>query len=151
VFDIGAPEVLVVLIVALLVFGPERLPEMARQAGSWLRDLRRMVANARRDLSDGLGVDAADLRKLQGLDPKSYVRRNVLDGVDLDLGLDDDDTGQRRRGNGPAKPPRRRTAKPGSAAPTPGASAPTAGAEETAGPSVAPAAPAPAPYDPDAT
>jgi sec-independent protein translocase protein TatB len=95
VFDVGPLEILVLLIVGLLVFGPDRLPEMTRQAGSWLRDLRRMVANARRDLSDGLGVDETDLRKLRNINPKSYVRRNVLDGLDLDLGLDDD------------KPPRR--------------------------------------------
>jgi sec-independent protein translocase protein TatB len=98
VFDVGPLEILVLLIVGLLVFGPDRLPEMARQAGSWLRDLRRMVANARRDLSDGLGVDEADLRKLQNINPKSYVRRNVLDGLDLDLGLDDDDKPPRRSG-----------------------------------------------------
>jgi Tat protein translocase TatB subunit len=124
VFDVGPLEILVLLIVGLLVFGPDRLPEMARQAGSWLRDLRRMVANARRDLSDGLGVDEADLRKLQNINPKSYVRRNVLDGLDLDLGLDDD------------KPPRRsggRTADP-----------------DPAGESVKKAAVDP-PYDPDAT
>jgi sec-independent protein translocase protein TatB len=150
VFDIGAPEVLVVLIVALLVFGPDRLPEMARQAGSWMRDLRRMVANARRDLSDGLGVDAADLRKLQNLDPKSYVRRNVLDGVDLDLGLDDDD-GRPRRGNGTAKPRRKSTARSGRAAATPGVPASTGGTTEMPGPAAAPAAPAPAPFDPDTT
>lgn len=84
-FGIEAPELLVLLVVGLLVFGPDRLPEMARQAGSWLRDLRRMVANARRDLSEGIGVDEADLRKLQRLDPKSYVRRAVLDGLDADL------------------------------------------------------------------
>ena len=121
-FDVGPLEILVLLIVGLLVFGPDRLPEMARQAGSWLRDLRRMVANARRDLSDGLGVDEADLRKLQNINPKSYVRRNVLDGLDLDLGLDDD------------KPPSRsgrRTADP-------------------AGERVTKAAVDP-PYDPDAT
>ena len=97
-FDVGPLEILVLLIVGLLVFGPDRLPEMARQAGSWLRDLRRMVANARRDLSDGLGVDEADLRKLQNINPKTYVRRNVLDGLDLDLGLDDDDKAPRRSG-----------------------------------------------------
>ncbi len=107
-FGIEAPEMLVLLIVALLVFGPDRLPEMARQAGSWVRDLRRMVANARRDLSDGLGVDADDLRKLKDLDPKSYVRRNVLDGLDLDLGLDDDE--KRPTGNGSAAPSAARNA-----------------------------------------
>jgi Tat protein translocase TatB subunit len=94
VFGIEAPELLVLLVVGLLVFGPDRLPEMARQAGSWVRDLRRMVANARRDLSEGIGVDEADLRKLQNLDPKSYVRRNVLDGLDLDLRPDEKPAGR---------------------------------------------------------
>jgi sec-independent protein translocase protein TatB len=94
VFGIEAPELLVLLVVGLLVFGPDRLPEMARQAGSWVRDLRRMVANARRDLSEGIGVDENDLRKLQNLNPKSYVRRNVLDGLDLDLGPDEKPAGR---------------------------------------------------------
>jgi Tat protein translocase TatB subunit len=111
VFGIDAPELLVLLVVGLLVFGPDRLPDMARQAGSWLRDLRRMVANARRDLSEGIGVDEADLRKLQNLDPKSYVRRNVLDGLDLDLGLDD-----KARPNGRPGDSRRTTRQSSSAA-----------------------------------
>ena len=122
-FDVGPLEILVLLIVGLLVFGPDRLPEMARQAGSWLRDLRRMVANARRDLSDGLGVDETDLRKLQNINPKSYVRRNVLDGLDLDLGLDDDDKPPRRSGGRTTGPGRERVTK----------------------------APVDTPYDPDAT
>jgi Tat protein translocase TatB subunit len=131
VFGIEAPELLVLLIVGLLVFGPDRLPEMARQAGSWVRDLRRMVANARRDLSDGIGVDQADLRKLQNLDPKSYVRRNVLDGLDLDLGLDDNPRPNGRSDSGRAS---RRPA--------------TSSAAESA--SAAPV-PAVAPFDPDTT
>lgn len=126
-FGIEAPELLVLLVVGLLVFGPDRLPEMARQAGSWVRDLRRMVANARRDLSEGIGVEEADLRKLQNLDPKSYVRRNVLDGLDLDLGLDD-----KKRPNGRAadsgRTARRRE--------------PASGSES---------APVTAPFDPDTT
>jgi sec-independent protein translocase protein TatB len=123
VFDVGPLEILVLLIVGLLVFGPDRLPEMARQAGSWIRDLRRMVANARRDLSDGLGVDVADLRKLQNVNPKSYVRRNVLDSLDLDLGLDDDDEPRRRSGGRSPSPAGERVTK----------------------------APVDPPYDPDAT
>jgi Tat protein translocase TatB subunit len=130
VFGIDAPELLVLLIVGLLVFGPDRLPEMVRQAGSWVRDLRRMVANARRDLSEGIGVDEADLRKLQNLNPKAYVRRNVLEGLDLDLGLDE----KPRRRNG-AKPP-------GPAAPSPKPPA----ASATPAP-----APTPTPFDPDTT
>jgi Tat protein translocase TatB subunit len=96
-FGIGAGEMIVLLIVALLVFGPDRLPEMAKQLASWVRDLRRMVANARRDLNvsaSDLGIDDEDLKTLRALrNPKAFVRDQVLDGVDLDdLGLDDDTT-----------------------------------------------------------
>lgn len=40
IFGIGTWELLLIVIVALLVFGPRRLPEMARMAGKALRDLR---------------------------------------------------------------------------------------------------------------
>jgi Tat protein translocase TatB subunit len=130
VFGIEAPELLVLLVVGLLVFGPDRLPEMARQAGSWVRDLRRMVANARRDLSEGIGVDEADLRKLPNLNPKSYVRRNVLDGLDLDLGVDEK--------------PKRRNGRPAS-------NRDRARAPQAAPSSSATSAPTDPPFDPDTT
>lgn len=97
-FDIGIGEVFVLLVVALLVFGPDRLPEMAKQTAGFVRDLRTMVANARKDLSGSvgdLGIDKEDLKTLSDLrNPKSFVRSKVLDGIDL--GLDDDDSGSSR-------------------------------------------------------
>lgn len=77
------------------MFGPDRLPEMARQAGGWLRDLRRMVSSARREMSDSLGVDARYLS-----DPKGSLRSELLgddvptpprsrDAVKRTLGLDE--------------------------------------------------------------
>lgn len=114
-FDIGIGEVFVLLVVALLVFGPDRLPEMARQAAGFVRDLRAMVANARKDLSGSvgdLGIDKEDLKTLSDLrNPKSFVRQKVLDGVDLGLD-DDDDAAPTRRTNGtrPADRPSARSA-----------------------------------------
>ncbi len=35
-FNIGLGEIVAIVLVTLLLFGPERLPEMARQAGRWL-------------------------------------------------------------------------------------------------------------------
>lgn len=81
-FDVGPAELLVVALVALFVFGPERLPSMARQAGAWVRDLRQVVADARRDLTEHAGLDPADVQALRDLDPRSAVRRHVLDGLD---------------------------------------------------------------------
>lgn len=107
-FDIGAPEVLVIMVVALFVFGPDRLPTMARQAGRWIRDLRRMVANARRDLDEHIGVDTGGM-DLRDLDPRSYIRRNVLDGLDLD---DDASPGPRQPERRSERRPERRPAAP---------------------------------------
>lgn len=146
VFDIGMGEILVLLIVALLVFGPDRLPTMAKQTASFVRDLRAMVANARRDLSDSvgdLGIDKDDLATLSDLrNPKSFVRQKVLDGVDLgvdDLSLDE-----------PTRRPKPRAVthgSPANGAPTNGA--PVTGVTGTAAPAAVPDAPPP--FDPDAT
>jgi sec-independent protein translocase protein TatB len=79
----GWPELLVVGIVAVFVFGPDRLPELARQAGSFLRMARQMVDNAKTDLAEELGPEFKDLN-LRDLDPRELVRRNVLEAMDSD-------------------------------------------------------------------
>jgi sec-independent protein translocase protein TatB len=52
--NIGITELIVILLLALLVVGPERLPEMARQLGKLLRDVRRAYENLTRDLGPEL-------------------------------------------------------------------------------------------------
>jgi len=42
IFGIGFPELLFIFVIALMVFGPRRLPEMARQAGKIVAELRKM-------------------------------------------------------------------------------------------------------------
>jgi sec-independent protein translocase protein TatA len=55
--SIGPAEILVVLLIALLVFGPNRLPEMARQLGRGMRELRKVQHSVRHDLDDLLAED----------------------------------------------------------------------------------------------
>jgi Tat protein translocase TatB subunit len=99
--DIGIGEIAVILVVALIVFGPDRLPTMIKQASAFINDLRKMVTSARRDLTESvsdLGIDENDLKTLTDLrNPKSYLRQKVLDGVDpSELGLDEfEDLGER--------------------------------------------------------
>jgi Tat protein translocase TatB subunit len=52
VLNVGAPELLVVMIVALLVLGPEKLPEVARKVGNVVGELRRMSAGFQAEVRD---------------------------------------------------------------------------------------------------
>ena len=74
----GVPEVGLILVVALLLFGPEKLPELAKQAAGFVRTVRRMADNAKNDLGREMGEDFSDLN-LRDLDPREIVRRNFLD------------------------------------------------------------------------
>jgi sec-independent protein translocase protein TatB len=83
VFGIGLPELAVIVVVALIVFGPDRLPEFARQAGRFVRQLRNLAQNAQTELRRELGPDYADL-KLTDLDPRVAIRRHILEAMDDD-------------------------------------------------------------------
>lgn len=56
-FDIGFAEMLIIGIVALLVIGPERLPGVARKAGTYFARLRRFVSNVRADVEREFRTD----------------------------------------------------------------------------------------------
>ena len=56
-FDIGFPELLLVSIVALLVIGPNRLPETIRTIMLWLGRLRRSFANIKMEIEQEIGAD----------------------------------------------------------------------------------------------
>jgi len=115
VFDIGALEFVVLAIAALFIFGPDRLPDMARQAARGLRQLRSMAANARRELSRELGPEFEDL-DIRDLNPRTFVRKHVLDVLDEeDLRIDRDlDIRDDLRLDTPSKKKEARTAANGS-------------------------------------
>ena len=77
-FDLSIEKIIVLLVLAVVIFGPERLPKMIRQAGSALRDLRRLADSATRDLREGLGPEFADF-DVTDLHPKNFVRKHLLD------------------------------------------------------------------------
>jgi sec-independent protein translocase protein TatB len=57
--NIGPAEILVILFVALMVFGPQRLPEVGRQVGSMMRELRRIQDTVRGELDSVLHPDVS--------------------------------------------------------------------------------------------
>lgn len=87
--SLGWPEIGLLIVVALFVFGPERLPKMIGEAGRMLRALRTMANNAREDLKSELGPELGDL-DLASLNPKTFIKKNLFDGQEPveALGLD---------------------------------------------------------------
>jgi sec-independent protein translocase protein TatB len=99
VFDVSGAELIALLLLALFVFGPERLPKVAADAARALRQLRTLIAGAKEDVRRELGPELEGI-DLSDLNPRSFVRRNLLENPDL--GLDDldrafDDDGPTRR------------------------------------------------------
>lgn len=65
--QLGPAEVLVILVVALLIFGPKRLPEVGRQVGRGLKELRKIQDTVRDEINDVLHHDGNDQQ------PPSYA------------------------------------------------------------------------------
>jgi sec-independent protein translocase protein TatB len=82
-FGVGLPELAVIFVVAVIVFGPDRLPEYARQAARLVRQLRTFAQSAQQDLRDELGPEYANL-KLTDLDPRVAIRKHILEAMDDD-------------------------------------------------------------------
>jgi len=97
VFGIGLPELLVIIVVAVIVFGPDRLPEFARQAGRLVRQVRQFTNSARDDIRNELGPEFANF-ELTDLDPRRAMRKYIQDAWDE---TDDADTEPVRPGQLP--------------------------------------------------
>jgi sec-independent protein translocase protein TatB len=76
-FNIGPMELLVLAIVGLIVLGPDKLPNLARDAAKMLRMLRDLATGAREQLRDELGPEFADV-DLRTLNPRTALRDMVF-------------------------------------------------------------------------
>jgi Tat protein translocase TatB subunit len=55
--SLGPEKIILILVVALIVFGPQRLPDIARQVGAMMRELRRMQDTVRDELEHVMHPD----------------------------------------------------------------------------------------------
>lgn len=98
--DIGWGEMLLLALVALLIFGPDKLPRAAADAGRFVRRVREMAGQARTELQDSAGVDVKsitdDLRSVTDLHPRKLVG-SAMAGLSL---KDDDPSGTPASGDG---------------------------------------------------
>ncbi|MBS2963642.1 Sec-independent protein translocase subunit TatB [Actinocrinis puniceicyclus] len=76
-FDLSPLEIVVLLGLAVVLFGPDKLPQAAASAARFLRQVRAFGENARADLRNELGPEFDGL-DLQDLNPKTFVRKNLL-------------------------------------------------------------------------
>ena len=86
VFGINGSEFLVIILVAVIVVGPQRLPEYTRKLTQLVRQLRVFLDNARSQIAEEVGPEMADL-DLSSLDPRQYDPRKIVRdalGEDID-------------------------------------------------------------------
>ncbi|WP_104166010.1 Sec-independent protein translocase TatB [Arthrobacter sp. SX1312] len=83
---INGLELVVLALIAVMVLGPERLPEYAAQLARLVKGLRRMATGAREQLREEVGpeLDEVDWRKLdpRQYDPRRIIKEALLDDVE---------------------------------------------------------------------
>jgi sec-independent protein translocase protein TatB len=87
-FGVGLPELAVIAFVAVLVFGPDKLPDFARQAGRMVKTMRTFAHQARDELREELGPEYADLN-LRDLDPRAIVKKHIYEA--MNSAMEDDE------------------------------------------------------------
>ncbi len=82
--DFNITEILVLGVLAVIIFGPEKLPEVARKAARVLNYLRNIANDAQGRLRQELGPEFADL-ELADLNPRAFVQKNLFDPVKAEV------------------------------------------------------------------
>ena len=81
---INASEFLILVMLAVIFFGPERIPEFSRKAARVVFYVRNIANGATQQLKDELGPEYQDLT-LEDLNPKTFVQKHLLDEIQADL------------------------------------------------------------------
>ena len=76
--DINGPEFALLIVLAVILFGPERLPDLARKAARLVSFLRATANNTQQQLTQQLGPEFENL-DFRDLNPRSFIQKNLLD------------------------------------------------------------------------
>jgi sec-independent protein translocase protein TatB len=82
VFDsIGWGEIAVLALAALFIFGPERLPDLAKEAATGLKRVRAAITGVREQVNESFGDDLPEFRDLdlRKYHPRTFIRSQLLD------------------------------------------------------------------------
>jgi sec-independent protein translocase protein TatB len=81
-FDLSMWKLAALGVIAMIVFGPEKLPEIARDAGRMLRQLRGMAQAAKAELQTEIGDTLGEF-DISELNPKTFVRKHLFEDDDI--------------------------------------------------------------------
>ncbi|NLA29646.1 MAG: Sec-independent protein translocase subunit TatB [Propionibacterium sp.] len=76
-------EIVVLILLGIIFFGPDKVPELARKAARVLHFLRNIANDAKNQLRDELGPEYADLQ-LSDLNPKTFVAKHLLSAAEIE-------------------------------------------------------------------
>ncbi|MEU5208265.1 sec-independent translocase [Streptomyces sp. NPDC020742] len=77
-FDIGPLELVAIIVLAVLIFGPDKLPKVIQDVMGVIRKIREFSDSAKEDIRSELGPDFKDF-EFEDLKPKNFVRKHVLE------------------------------------------------------------------------
>ncbi|WBB63284.1 sec-independent translocase [Streptomyces sp. WMMC500] len=83
-FDIGPLELIALIILATIVFGPDKLPKVIQDATRFIRKVREFSDSAKEDIRKELGPEFKDF-EFEDLNPKNFAKKHLLDNDDLGL------------------------------------------------------------------
>ncbi|WPW21236.1 sec-independent translocase [Streptomyces sp. HNS054] len=81
--DIGPLELVTLIVLAVLIFGPEKLPKVIQDVTRTIRKIRDFSESAKQDIRQELGPEFKDF-EFDDLNPKTFIRKQ-LDNDDLGL------------------------------------------------------------------
>jgi sec-independent protein translocase protein TatA len=89
--NLGFGEILLILVVALIVFGPRRLPEMGRTVGRSLREFRRAASDLRAEIETDMDVEESPRRSARSVRARAAATGGAAMAEEEGPGEDQDD------------------------------------------------------------
>ena len=80
-FNIGGGEILALMVIGMILIGPDKLPNIAADAARFLIKMKNMAQNVTNDLKENLGPGYEDLQ-VKDLHPKALIQKHIGDVID---------------------------------------------------------------------
>lgn len=80
--DIGALELVTIVVLAILIFGPDKLPKVIQDVTGFIRKIRAFSDSAKQDIRSELGPEFKDF-EFEDLNPKTFIRKQLSENEDL--------------------------------------------------------------------